>query len=85
MQQVIKRVIKQEEIRFENLPSQDYAKAKKLCELLDSGQYTQITCNDITEFMYYVKVLTESEKFTLLIKGNTFVNNSFTVMKTEKP
>lgn len=45
------------EVIFKGLPPQDYAKCKALTEMLEIGQYTNTTFNDIEQANYFITLL----------------------------
>lgn len=75
-------VIKYEPVSFKNLPVQDYAKAKKLHEMLSTGQYVKTTLNNFDEFIYFIKLLsTHNEIFS--VKQDKFQTNMYIVCRQE--
>lgn len=80
----IKEPIKFTEVKIENLPTQDYSKAKALCNKLALCEYTRVSVNDIDEFLYFISLLTKCESYLLIVKNDEFTSNKINVAKVKK-
>jgi hypothetical protein len=72
------KIIKYAQVTITGLPKQDYAKAKKLYEILNVGEHCNIRVIDLEEFKYFC-TLFANKPVSLIVKPTT--NGFVTVCK----